>query len=44
MKITPGNYLLGVVLGYGGEATIEAPPDVAAQLRSRVEELERLYR
>lgn len=44
MKVTPGNYLLGVVLGYGGEATIEAPADVAAQLRERVEALERLYR
>lgn len=43
-KVTPGNYLLGVVLGYGGEATIGGPPDVVAQLRSRVEELQRLYR
>lgn len=42
-KVTPGNYLLGVVLGYGGEATVEAPGDVAAQLRARVEELRRLY-
>jgi proteasome accessory factor C len=42
-KVTPGNYLLGVVLGYGGEATIEGPPDVVAQLRERVEELRRLY-
>ncbi len=37
LKVTPGNYLLGVVLGYGGEATIEAPGDVAAQLRRREE-------
>lgn len=44
MKVTPGNYLLGVVLGYGGEATIDAPADVVAQLSSRVEELQRLYR
>jgi proteasome accessory factor C len=42
-KMTPGNFLLGVVLGYGGEATIEAPDDVAAQLRERVEALQRLY-
>ena len=43
MKVTPGNYLLGVVLGYGGECAIEAPPDVVAQLRERVEELRRMY-
>ena len=43
LKVTPGNYLLGVVLGYGGEATIEAPADVVAQLRERVEALARLY-
>jgi proteasome accessory factor C len=44
MKVTPGNYLLGVVLSYGGEATVEAPDDVATQLRERVEALQRLYR
>jgi hypothetical protein len=33
LKVTPGNYLLGVVLGYGGEANIEGPADVVAQLR-----------
>lgn len=43
VKVTPGNYLLGVVLGYGGEATIEAPEDVVAQMRERVEALQRLY-
>jgi proteasome accessory factor C len=43
MKVTPGNYLLGIVLSYGGDATIEAPEDVATQLRARVEELRRLY-
>lgn len=43
LKVTPGNYLLGVVLGHGGDATVEAPPDVVAQLRARVEELRRLY-
>lgn len=41
-KVTPGNYLLGVVLGYG-EATVEAPVDVAGHLREHVEELQRLY-
>jgi predicted DNA-binding transcriptional regulator YafY len=40
MKPTPGNDLLGS----GGEATVEAPADVAEQLRARVEELQRLYR
>jgi proteasome accessory factor C len=43
LKVTPGNYLLGVVLGFGGEATVEAPEDVAEQLRARVEELRKLY-
>lgn len=43
LQVTPGNYLLGVVLGYGGEATIEAPEDVVAQMRERVEALQRLY-
>ncbi len=43
MKVTPGNYLFGVVLGYGGEATVEGPADVAARFRERVEELARTY-
>ena len=43
MKVTPGNYLLGVVLGYGGECTVAGPEDVVAQLRKRVEELKGLY-
>jgi proteasome accessory factor C len=42
-KMTPGNFLLGVVLGYGGEATIEGPEDVVAQQRQRVEALQQLY-
>jgi proteasome accessory factor C len=44
LKVTPGNYLLGFVLGFGGDATVEAPANVAAQLKERVEALERLYR
>lgn len=44
LKVTPGNYLLGVVLGHGGEATVEAPADVVAQLDERIEALRRLYR
>lgn len=43
LKITPGNYLLGLVLGYGGEVTVEGPADVAAELRRRVEELRGIY-
>ena len=43
LRVTPGNYLLGVVLGYGGECTVEAPADVREQLVRRVEELRALY-
>jgi proteasome accessory factor B/proteasome accessory factor C len=42
-KVTPGNYLYGEVLGAGGDAAIEGPPDVVAGFRARVEELRRLY-
>jgi proteasome accessory factor C len=42
-KVTPGNYLNGVVLGYGGQCTVDGPADVAAKLRKRVDELRRLY-
>ena len=43
-KVTPGNYLFGLVLGHGGDATVEGPPEVAAEFQRRVEELKRLYR
>ncbi len=43
LRVTPGNYLAGVVLGYGGEASVEGPADVAAAVRARVEELRALY-
>ncbi len=43
MKVTPGNYLFGVVLGYGGEATVKGPEDVVAAFRASVEALARLY-
>jgi hypothetical protein len=43
VRATPGNYLAGVVLGYGGEASVEGPADVADTLRARVEELRDLY-
>ncbi len=42
-KVTPGNYLLGLVLGWGGDCTLEGPADVVAQLGRRVEELRGLY-
>lgn len=43
LRATPGNYLAGVVLGYGGEAEVEGPADVAAAIRARIEELRDLY-
>jgi proteasome accessory factor C len=43
IRVTPGNYLLGVVLGWGGEATVEGPADVARALGERVEKLRALY-
>jgi proteasome accessory factor C len=43
VRAAPGNYLAGVVLGYGGEASIEGPADVADTIRARVEELRDLY-
>jgi proteasome accessory factor C len=43
MKVTPGNYLFGVVMGHGGEATVEGPVDVVAKFRERLSELAALY-
>jgi proteasome accessory factor C len=43
MKVTPGNYLFGVVLGHGGDATIEGAADVVETFRERVAELAGLY-
>jgi proteasome accessory factor C len=42
-RLTPGNFLLGWVLGYGGQAEVEGPPDVRALLQERVTELSRMY-
>jgi predicted DNA-binding transcriptional regulator YafY len=42
-RVTPGNYLYGWVLGFGGQAEIEAPADARAQLLARVRELLGLY-
>ena len=44
LQVTPGNYLYGMVLGHGGEATVEAPADVAGALRARARALLDLYR
>jgi proteasome accessory factor C len=43
MKVNPGNYLYGVVLGYGGEATVEGPGDVVESFREQVGELAKVY-
>ncbi len=43
MTVTPGSYLHGVVLGYGGEAEVVGPPDVAEAFRARVAELAAIY-
>jgi proteasome accessory factor C len=43
IRMAPGNYLYGHVLGHGGEATIEAPADVVASFEARVAELARRY-
>ena len=42
-RLAPGNFLLGWVLGYGGQAEVAGPPDVRDEMRARVEELARLY-
>lgn len=43
LTVTPGNYLYGWVLGHGGDAEVESPPDIREQFRVRVEELKELY-
>jgi proteasome accessory factor C len=42
-RLAPGNFLFGWVLGFGGQAEVEGPPDVRAQLAARVDELARMY-
>lgn len=42
-RATPGNYLYGWVLGFGGDARIVSPPDVADAFQARVEALRRVY-
>jgi proteasome accessory factor C len=42
-RAVPGNYLVGWVLGFGGQAEIESPPEAREGLRARVAELDRLY-
>jgi proteasome accessory factor C len=43
LKVTPGNYLYGWILGYGGDARIEAPADIREQFQARVDALKTLY-
>ena len=42
-RMSPGNYLYGWVLGYGGQSEIEAPSDVRSGFASRVQELAKLH-
>jgi proteasome accessory factor C len=42
-KLTPGPYLYGWVLGFGGDAEVIAPADVRASFLAHVEELRALY-
>jgi predicted DNA-binding transcriptional regulator YafY len=42
-RVTPGNYLYGWVLGFGGQAEIEAPVEAREGLGARVRELQALY-
>lgn len=42
-RVTPGNYLVGWVLGYGGWAWIESPAEARVLLAARVADLLKLY-
>lgn len=42
-RLTPGNFLLGWVLGHGGDAEVVEPPEARRQLRERVEALASMY-
>jgi proteasome accessory factor C len=42
-RLVPGNYLLGWVLGHGGQAEVAGPPDVRELLRARVADLAAVY-
>lgn len=42
-RVTPGNWLYGWVLGFGGQAEIAAPAEAREGLAARVRELARLY-
>lgn len=43
MRVAPGSYLYGWLLGWGGQADVEAPAEARAGLRARVAELEAVY-
>jgi predicted DNA-binding transcriptional regulator YafY len=42
-RVTPGNYLVGQVLGYGGEATIAAPREAVELLTAQARALLAVY-
>ncbi len=42
-RVTPGNFLVGQVLGYGGEATIDGPKEAMELLEKQTRELLRIY-
>jgi proteasome accessory factor C len=42
-RVTPGNYLIGQVLGYGGEATIAGPKEAVELLARQAKALLALY-
>jgi len=43
LKLTPGPFLRGFVLGHGGEAAVEGPEDVAEELKAHAQALHGLY-
>ena len=43
-EVTPGNYLHGWVLGWGGQAEVESPREARDAFARRVEELAETYR
>ena len=42
-RVTPGPFLASLVLGYGGEATVEGPPEQAAAVREAARRLLEVY-
>jgi proteasome accessory factor C len=42
-RVTPGNFLVGQVLGYGGEATIDGPKEAVELLEKQAKALLAVY-